>query len=234
MTLSFSTKWPKRMGKLAGMPKIRIGDMSIISEIIKKGRGYKYIIVKCNVCGTKRETMLSSLKRGLGVKCGQACSQALNDGSNVFRRLSMVYHGIIDRTGNPNSEAYKYYGGRGIKNEFASLAVFYKLMKDSYIDAISTKDKPIDLDRINNDKGYSIENCQWISHADNMRKITKRKSQRKFRAISPNGDIYYGENQKLFSKEHNLKTSGVCSGLSGKQESHYGWKFKFINDDIKL
>ena len=75
-----------------------------------------------------------------------------------------VWHGMKARCHNPKNHAYARYGGRGIFvcNEW--LSNFDKFFED-----MGPKPEGMDLDRIDNDKGYSKENCRWISRTENTR-----------------------------------------------------------------
>lgn len=59
---------------------------------------------------------------------------------------------------------YKWYGARGINvcPEWSKFSAFYA-------DMFPTYSKGLQLDRIDNDKGYSPENCRWVSSKENNR-----------------------------------------------------------------
>lgn len=65
------------------------------------------------------------------------------------------------RCQNPNSKFYKWYGSRGItvSKDWQKFENFYRDMGDKPTPKHS-------LDRINNDKGYSKENCRWATMAE--------------------------------------------------------------------
>jgi hypothetical protein len=71
---------------------------------------------------------------------------------------------------NTQNDSYARYGGRGITicPEWESFEVFAKEMGDGYSDALQ-------LDRIDNNKGYSKENCRWVTCRENTnnRSITR-------------------------------------------------------------
>lgn len=81
---------------------------------------------------------------------------------NVFpRRLMVIYYGMKQRCYYKKHPQYLYYGGRGIKIcdkwlGHNGAVTFYKwAMENGY-----SKDNSID--RIDNDKGYSPDNCRFI------------------------------------------------------------------------
>lgn len=87
--------------------------------------------------------------------------------------LYCVYNSMIQRCSCPTHHAYHNYGGRGItvcdewRND--SKAFLSWAYSNGY-------EKGLSLDRIDNDKGYSPDNCRWVSSkAQNNNKRTNRK-----------------------------------------------------------
>ena len=223
--IAFSTHYPDRMEELAGKPT-RVGDMEVISSKVKINN-YGYVFVKCDVCGTIRKAQWGALKRGLGVKCGQACTQQLNDGSKKFSRMQRIYSGIQERTSNPKNASYKYYGGKGVKNRFTTFPLFYLLNKDLYDEAVIEYGSDVELDRIDGDGDYSIENIRWVSHSKNMENVDYSYLRKPIIAISPKGEVFKCDSQSEFAEEHGLSRPGISSCLIGLQKTHYGWRFKY-------
>lgn len=75
------------------------------------------------------------------------------------------------RCENPKATAYERYGGAGIK-------VCRRWQKfENFLEDMGERPDGKTLDRINNLKGYSKENCRWatIKEQQNNRKNVKKK-----------------------------------------------------------
>ncbi len=124
-------------------------------------------ICRCN-CGTERLVSGSLLKRHKSQSCGcafveGAAKSQLKHGLTTHR-LKGTWRSMKERCCNPNHAAYARYGGRGIGvcERWMSLETFIK-------DNEPLARPGLTLDRINNDAGYSPDNCRWVEPREQMR-----------------------------------------------------------------
>lgn len=79
--------------------------------------------------------------------------------------IHLAWRMMIARCHNPNHPAYPNYGGRGITVCDRWRASFYDFQRD-----MGPKPTPKhELDRTDNDAGYSPENCRWVTRSENDR-----------------------------------------------------------------
>lgn len=74
--------------------------------------------------------------------------------------------GMIERCNNSNHSAYKQYGERGIY-----VCQEWLDSPQAFVDwALANGFSPeLQIDRIDNNKGYSPDNCRWVTARDNIR-----------------------------------------------------------------
>lgn len=121
-------------------------------------------------CGNIKNIRLASVKHGHTRSCG--CLQRLVAKQQATHCLSRhpiydVWKAAKQRCFNPNNPRYKVYGKRGITmcKRWLTFANFYSDMGSTWV-------KGLMLERVNNNKGYSPENCKWATRAE------QRKNQR--------------------------------------------------------
>lgn len=84
-------------------------------------------------------------------------------------RLYQIYSGMKNRCYNSKSPAYPRYGGRGITvceewlGDNGVQNFIEWSLSHNYNDTLS-------IDRTDNDKGYSPDNCQWVTRSFNSAK----------------------------------------------------------------
>lgn len=86
----------------------------------------------------------------------------------MINHLRLVYVHMVSRCTNPSDKAYRRYGGRGI-----GVCDEWLHNKEAFYFWAKTKwQKGLQIDRIDNNKGYSPDNCRFVSPQDNIRNST--------------------------------------------------------------
>ena len=142
--------------------------------------------------------------------------------NGVAERLYRVYRSMIERCTNPNHIAYKNYGGMGISvcNEWRKdYSKFRKWALDNGYD--ETKDrKEQSIDRIDNNKGYSPDNCRWTTAKVQRSNQRPRKAYSKRAMVNIDGKLIpkreicaqYGISPELF--DYRRKHMSIIEALT--------------------
>lgn len=118
-------------------------------------------------------------------------------------RLFRIWAHIKDRCFNNKNDAYKNYGARGIgmfpewKNDF--MAFYNWAMANGYRDNLT-------IDRIDNNSGYSPNNCRWITMKEqhrNTRRNTFLIYRGEKRCVSEWGELLGISKETLLSRIKN-------------------------------
>lgn len=176
-----------------------------VKEIIK-GRKNNFI---CD-CGSEKLIDKYDVERGKINSCGCIRKNKPNALKHGLwgHKLYMIHKSMKQRCYNSNQKDYKNYGGRGIlicKEWLDDFMNFYNWsIQNGWISGMK-------IDRVDNDKGYSPNNCKWTNQKEQSNNI------RRNRLIE-----YLGKSQTLqqWSEELNIGRNTISTRLKA------GWNIE--------
>lgn len=184
-----------------------------ILEYLGSDSKYRSMVKVVCECGNITKVRLSALKYGSTTSCGCANKEAVKKSATTHglskTPLYRVWAGIKSRCLNPKSNAYKHYGGRGIDlyhywaKDFRNF--LYWCIKNGW-------EKGLEIDRIDNNKGYSPDNCRIVTDAINSR------NKRNNHYITIGGKTMVLQDWcKLYDIRHNTALCRLKRGLKGEE-----------------
>ena len=135
-------------------PKL-IGETYMKYATENSRQRYSYGLYECQYCGKEFESAVGYIKNGTK-SCGCFTSKRTH---NLTRHpLAKTWYNMKNRCYNPKFTRYKDYGGRGITvcEEWLDIRNFV-----DWVENKSNWAEGLTLDRIDNDKGYTPDNCTF-------------------------------------------------------------------------
>lgn len=160
--IRFTGKTPKNFIDYANK---KIGVITVLKRINLE-EDETWYIVRCD-CGNEFDCRISSLRRSNY----KFCRCGINN-----HPLKKTLRKMIDRCSNRNNKSFKWYGFKQIKvfDEWVKYPI--KFIKWSIENGWK---KVLTIDRIDPEKGYFPENCQWITRSENCKKAANLRWKKK-------------------------------------------------------
>lgn len=129
-------------------PGMRYGRL-VVQEYVGPSRW----LCNCD-CGGSTVALTTNLNRGGSRSCGCARYAVHTTHGRSKTREYRIWSAMRDRCSNPSRRSFKHYGGRGIRvcDRWQSFDNFLADMGPS---------NGLTLDRVDNSRGYSPDNCRW-------------------------------------------------------------------------
>lgn len=181
-----------------------------VLAIGKKPGTYKYYaICQCECGSPPKAVRIDHLRRKKTESCGCFWRERMVKHDNWNHPLYHRWQHMLNRCYNPKDTRYDLYHGRGI-----TVCERWHDLNNFIEDMYPTFKPHLEIDRIDNDKGYYPENCHWVTRKEQQRNKTSNVK------LTHDG-------QTLVLSEWAEKT-GICYGTLWSRVQIRGWSAKQV------
>lgn len=202
------------MNKYIDLTGMKFNKLTVIRLYERTAKRRYMWLCRCD-CGKEKVILGDHLKNGHTKSCGCYAREKiknLNKKTGLTQtKLFYTYHNMHTRCERKQSSMYALYGGRGINvcEEWSGRNGFKNFAKWSIQNGYK---EGLQIDRIDNDKGYFPDNCRWVSI------IEQANNKRNTVFISVNGEIDTVAN---LARKHNVSYWNLLKYAKGGKNCKY-------------
>ena len=165
------------MGKFVDLTGKKFGRLLVLKRSKRRSHGKVHWECRCS-CSSVIVVPSGDLNSGHSKSCG-CLKRDMTIERNMIHGLSdheifFIWANMMQRCYNPKHPGYAYWGGRNIR-----VCKRWHDVKNFIDDMYPTYKKGLSLDRVDNSKGYSKDNCRWatkMEQSTNTRAVKKIKN----------------------------------------------------------
>ena len=138
-----------------------------LTKTTKKNKSGRFLWQYRCCCGNLFLSPTWEVNKGKTRSCGCIKKQHLKSLSTHNLSKSSTYfcwQSMKQRCYNPNTPNYSNYGGRGI-----TVCDRWKNSFENFLCDMGERPEGMEIDRINNNGDYQLDNCRWVSKETNNR-----------------------------------------------------------------
>lgn len=144
----------------------RVFERLTVVKLVKTEKGHTHWECICE-CGKTSISTSCNLIRGNTRSCGclklETTATANKTHGMSSHPIYNVWRAMLNRCNDPKNIMYHRYGARGIQ----VCGEWFKF--ENFMTDMGVPTGKMDIDRIDNDKGYSKANCKWSTRTENSR-----------------------------------------------------------------